>query len=274
MGAGIAQACIQAGLQAVLWGRSEQSLQRGLDGIAKSLGKLHARQKLAREPEHYLGLITTTSDYAAASGADLAIEAVVEDLAVKRRMLEQAESHLPAGALLASTTSALTIGQLAETLRAPESFLGLHFFSPAPLIKGVEVKPGPKTSPRSLEAGCDLVRRLGKEPIMVDRDQPGALVNRINYPSLLEAMALVESGAATVEELDRAVRLCLGRKLGIFEAGDLVGIDVTYAALLNMYEQTGNPRWRPPEIMRRKVEQGQLGRKTGAGWYRYDNEEG
>lgn len=273
MGSGIAQVCAQVGLRVVLCGRSELSLQQGLDSIAWSLGKLRARHALEHEPDHYLGLIKTTGDYAAASDADIAMEAVVEDKAIKLKVLGEVETFLKDGALLASTTSAIPISRLAQRLARPQDFFGLHFFSPVPMIKGVEVIQGKHTSLETFDAGADLVRRLGKEPISVTRDQPGFLINRINYPSLLEAMHLVESGAATVEEIDKGMRLCLGRKRGIFETSDMVGIDVTYAALSNMYQNTEDPRWRPPAIMRGKVEQGHWGRKTGRGWYGYDDDE-
>jgi 3-hydroxybutyryl-CoA dehydrogenase len=131
---------------------------------------------------------------------------------------------------------------------------------------------GMATSDETFAAGQAFVHQLGKEPIPVHRDVPGFLVNRINLPSSIEAMRLVEQGVGTVEDIDRGVKLALGRRMGIFETGDMVGLDVTFGALLALYEETRDPRWYPPMILRRKVVAGQLGRKSGIGWYRYDAE--
>ena len=132
----------------------------------------------------------------------------------------------------------------------------------------VEVIKGISTTNTTVEIGRDFVKKIGKEPIMVNRDVAGFVINRINFPSAIEAIRLVEQGVATVEDIDKGLRLGLGRKMGIFETGDMVGLDVTYGALMAMYKETGNPRWYPPLLLRRKVKAGHLGRKTGQGWYR------
>ena len=126
------------------------------------------------------------------------------------------------------------------------------------------------TSDEAFAAGKDFVLGLGKEPIMVNRDVAGFVINRINYPAIMEAMRLVEDGIATVEDIDKGLRLASGRKMGIFETSDLVGLDVTHGALLAMHQETGEERWFPPMILRRKVKAGQLGRKAGRGWYQYN----
>ncbi len=118
--------------------------------------------------------------------------------------------------------------------------------------------------------GEQFVRKLGKEPILVNKDIEGFILNRINLPSVIEAIKLVEEGVATVEDIDKGLRLAFGRKIGVFETSDLVGLDVTYSVLMSMYRQTGDPRWFPPLLMRRKVKAGELGRKTGKGWYQYN----
>jgi len=125
---------------------------------------------------------------------------------------------------------------------------------------------------RPLKRAGPLSNSIGKEPIMVNRDIPGFVVNRINFPSTIEAMNLVERGAATVEDIDKGLRLGAGRKMGIFETGDMVGLDVTYGAMMAMYNETGDPRWYPPLLLRRKVKAGHLGRKTGKGWYKYNSD--
>jgi 3-hydroxybutyryl-CoA dehydrogenase len=123
-----------------------------------------------------------------------------------------------------------------------------------------------------MHVGQDFVNQIGKEPIMVNRDVAGFVINRINLPSAIEAMRLVEQGVASVEDIDKGLRLASGRRMGIFETGDMVGLDVTYGALMAMYEETGDPRWYPPLMLRRKVKAGHLGRKTGKGWYDYTAE--
>jgi 3-hydroxybutyryl-CoA dehydrogenase len=148
--------------------------------------------------------------------------------------------------------------------------LGIHFFSPVPMMPAVEVVQGMATSEETVQAGRRFAVKIGKEPIMVNRDVAGFVVNRINFPSAIEAMNLVEAGVATVEDIDKGLRLATGRKMGIFETGDMVGLDVTYGALMAIYQETGEARFYPPLLLRRKVKAGHLGRKTGKGWYTYD----
>ena len=170
---------------------------------------------------------------------------------------------------MASNTSAIPITDLAGFVPGPERFLGLHFFSPVPMMAAVEVVRGMMTSDDAFERGRAFVEAIGKTPIMVRRDVAGFLINRINFPSTMEAMRLVEAGVATVQDVDTGLKLASGRRMGIFETGDMVGLDVTYGALMAMYRETGEERWYPPLLLRRKVKAGHLGRKTGRGWYLY-----
>ncbi|MBW2535868.1 MAG: 3-hydroxyacyl-CoA dehydrogenase family protein, partial [Deltaproteobacteria bacterium] len=191
---------------------------------------------------------------------------------IKRKVLAELDALAPDQALIATNTSAIPITELAAATRRADRVLGLHFFSPVPLMQAVEVVRGIATSDETFAAGQAFVHRLGKEPIPVHRDVPGFLLNRLNLPSSVEAMRLVEQGVGTPEDIDRGVRLAFGRKMGIFETGDMVGLDVTHGALMALYEETRDPRWYPPEILRRKVKAGHLGKKTGRGWYRYDDQ--
>ena len=173
---------------------------------------------------------------------------------------------------MASNTSSIPISEIAVATKKPGRVLGLHFFSPVPMMQAVEVIRGHSTSGETMIKGREFVIRIGKEPIMVNRDVAGFVINRINFPSSMEAMRLVEEGITTVEDIDKGLRLASGRRMGIFETSDMVGLDVTYGALMSMYKETGDPRWFPPMILRRKVKSGELGRKTGKGWYEYDKE--
>jgi 3-hydroxybutyryl-CoA dehydrogenase len=180
------------------------------------------------------------------------------------------DSIAPPPTILASNTSSIPITELASVTRSPERVLGLHFFSPVPLNQAVEVVKGMNTSEEVFQKGKDFVSQLGKEPILVQRDVEGFVLNRINLPSVIEAIRLVEEGIATVEDIDKGLKLAYGRMMGIFETSDMVGLDVTYGALMSMYRQTGDPRWFPPLLMRRMVKAGLLGKKTGRGWYQYN----
>ncbi len=270
MGSGIGQVCAQAGLEVVLCDVDQAALERAREGIAWSAGKLIEKGKVAGTLEEVMGRIATTTDPAAAAEADLVMEVVFEDLEVKRQVYARLDPLISEQALVASNTSAIPITELASSLSRPERFLGLHFFSPVPMMRAVEVIRGMHTSDQAFAQGREFALAIGKEPIMVNRDVAGFVINRINFPSTMEAMRLVEEGVASVEDIDKGLRLASGRKMGIFETGDMVGLDVTYGALMAMFQETGDPRWYPPLLLRRKVKAGHLGRKTGKGWYEYD----
>jgi len=273
MGSGIAQVCAQAGLQVCLYDISQEALDKGLKGITWSVGKFIEKGRLKEDLETIMGRIRTSSELGAAAEADLIIEAVFERLDLKQDVFRQIDEVARPEALIASNTSAISITELAAVTNRPEQVLGLHFFSPVPMMQAVEVIKGLATSDKTAEIGRAFVLAIGKEPIMVNRDVAGFVINRINYPSTIEAMRLVEAGVATVEDIDKGLRLASGRRMGIFETGDMVGLDVTYGAMMAMYQDTGDPRWHPPLLLRRKVKAGHLGRKTGKGWYEY-NEDG
>jgi len=270
MGGGIAQVCAQAGVQVLLHDVSEQALARALKNIDWSVGKFVEKGQLKENRETILQRITTADRLPEKADVGLAIEAAFEDLAIKQSIFKQLDEVCSPETLIASNTSAIPITELAAVTQRPDKVLGLHFFSPVPMMQAVEVIKGIGTSEQTAAAGKAFVTRIGKEPIMVRRDVAGFVINRINFPSTIEAMRLVEEGVATVEDIDKGLRLASGRKMGIFETGDMVGLDVTYGALMAIYRETGDPRFYPPLLLRRKVRAGQLGRKTGKGWYEYD----
>ena len=270
MGSGIAQVCAQAGIKVFLNDDSQEALDKAIQNIEWSLSKFIEKGKLAENKETIIDRITPIKDLGPAKDIDLAIEAVYEQLELKQRIFEELDQNCGSNTLLASNTSAIPISDLAAVTHRAAKVLGLHFLSPVPMMQVVEVIKGISTTEETARIGHAFVRKIGKEPIMVNRDVPGFVINRINFPSSIEAMRLVEQGVATVEDVDKGLKLGLGRKMGIFETGDMVGLDVTYGALMAMYKETGNPRWYPPLLLRRKVKAGQLGRKTGKGWYEYD----
>jgi 3-hydroxybutyryl-CoA dehydrogenase len=272
MGSGIAQVCAQRGLEVVLYDIDGEALKRALKSIEWSVGKFIEKGELKEEKGIIMGRIKTASDFSEAGTCGLLIEAVFENQDLKKEIFEKMDSLSSPEALIASNTSSIPITELAVATKRPERVLGLHFFSPVPMMQAVEVIRGQSTSEKTMVQGKQFVIRIGKEPIMVNRDVAGFVINRINFPSTMEAMRLVEEGVTTVEDIDKGLKLASGRKMGIFETGDMVGLDVTYGALMSMYRETGDPRWFPPMILRRKVKSGELGRKTGKGWYEYDTE--
>lgn len=273
MGSGIAQVCAQAGLSVVLNDVSEDALEKALKNIDWSVGKLVEKGKLSETKDVIMSRIVTSCDYAKGREVDLAIEAIYENMELKQEIFKKLDQICIPKTLLASNTSSIPITELAAVTGRPEQVLGIHFFSPVPMMQAVEVIKGVSTSDETAQAGKNFVIKIGKEPIMVNRDVAGFVINRINFPSTIEAMNLVEQGVATVEDIDKGLRLASGRKMGIFETGDMVGLDITYGAMMSMYRETGDPRFYPPLLLRRKVKAGHLGRKTGRGWYQY-NEDG
>ena len=270
MGSGIAQVCAQAGIQVALHDVSKDALDKALKGIDWSVGKFVEKGKLTEDRESIINRIKPIADLSATTKVDLAIEAVFENIELKRDIFQKLDRICPPETLIASNTSAIPITELAAVTKRPEKVLGLHFFSPVPMMPAVEVIKGAATLDETAAAGKAFVLQVGKEPIMVNRDVAGFVINRINFPSAIEAMNLVEQGVASVEDIDKGLRLASGRRMGIFETGDMVGLDVTYGAMKAMYEETGDPRWYPPLLLRRKVKAGHLGRKAGKGWYEYD----
>ncbi|MEW6377027.1 MAG: 3-hydroxyacyl-CoA dehydrogenase family protein [Thermodesulfobacteriota bacterium] len=273
MGSGIAQVCAQAGIQVFMNDVSQEILDRGLKNITWSVGKFIEKGKLKEDLKTIIGRIRTVTDLKNAAQVDLLIEAVFEKLDLKHEIFKKLEEVSRPEALIASNTSAIPITELATVTKRPERVLGLHFFSPVPMMEVVEVIKGVRTSEETMQAGVDFVRSIGKEPIRVERDVPGFLLNRINLVGYVEAIRLVEEGIGSVPEIDKGVRLAFGRRMGPLETGDLVGLDVSYGALMAIYEESKDMRFYPPQLLRRKIKAGDLGRKTGKGWYEY-NEDG
>ena len=272
MGGGIAQVCAQAGVEVIVYDIDKEALGSALKNIEWSVNKFVEKGKVKEDKATIMGRIKTVSDFSEAGSVDLLVEAVFENLELKREIFRKMDEAADPEALIASNTSAISITELASVTDRPDKVLGLHFFSPVPMMQAVEVINGLATTDETAIRGKDFVLQIGKEPIMVNKDVAGFVINRINFPSTMEAMRLVEQGIASVEDIDKGLRLASGRKMGIFETGDMVGLDVTYGAMMAMYQETGDPQWYPPMILRRKVTAGQLGRKTGKGWYEYNGD--
>lgn len=273
MGSGIAQVCAQSGMNVILNDISQEAIEKGLDNIAWSVSKFIEKGKITEDKDTVLNRISTADDFSRAADADLAMEVVFEKIELKQEIFKKLDKHCKSDAIIASNTSAIPITELASITKRPEKVLGIHFFSPVPMMPVAEVIRGISTTEETISSGIEFVKSIGKEPIRVENDVPGFLLNRINFPSTIEAIHLVEQGVGTVEDIDKGMRLAFGRRMGPFETGDMVGLDVTYGALMACYEEAKDPRFYPPQLLRRKVKAGHLGRKTGKGWYEY-NEDG
>jgi len=274
MGGGIAQVAAAAGYRVTLRDVSQQTLDKAMSNIAWSLGKFVEKGQFAAEArESALGRLSPTLALDAAAEADFAVEAVFEDKALKQEVFRELDRLCPPRAILASNTSAIPITELARVTERPDRVVGAHFFSPVPLMPLCELVRGLETSDETLAAAKAFVESLGKETITVKRDVAGFALNRINLPSTVEAIRLVEAGVVTPEEVDKGMRLGMGRRMGPFETMDMTGLDVTLGAMLAIYEETQDPRFWPPDLLRRKVSAGRLGRKTGRGWFVYETSE-
>ncbi len=270
MGHGIAQVCAQAGFEVRLFDVAEAPLEKGLAGIRGMLDKAVAKGKAdaAEADAAFARLRGTTSLEEACAGCDLVIEAVPEKLALKREVFAAVERAAGPEALLATNTSSLSVGAIAEALERPERFLGLHFFNPVPLMALLEIVTGSRTDAATTAVAQALGRRLGKEPIVV-RDAPGFASSRLGLALGLEAIRMVEQGVASPADIDKAMELGYRHPMGPLRLTDLVGLDVRLGIAEYLAGELG-PRFEPPQLLRDKVAAGELGRKSGQGFYRWD----
>jgi len=269
MGSGIAQVAAQAGYEVVLRDVDQAALTRGLDGIRRSQDRMVAKGKLS-EPDaaESLARISTTTDLAeAASDVGLVVEAVFESIDVKREVFVQLDQVCGDDTVLATNTSAIPITAIAAVTGRPESVVGTHFFSPVPMMRLCELVRGFKTTDATLAAARRFAESIGKTCIVVNRDVAGFVTTRLIVALSMEAARLVESGVVSAEDLDVACRLGFGHAMGPLETADLTGIDIMVNAARNIYADTQDEKFYPPESLARMVAAGDLGRKSGRGFY-------
>lgn len=269
MGSGIAQVFAQSGYQVILLERDLEALARPQKIIRRSLDKLEQKDRLGgQSADEVYARISWETEYAKAKESCLAIEAVFEDLEVKRGALLEVEKHLDSKAVIGSNTSSISITELAQNLEHPERFLGVHFMNPVPLMKLVEVIQGQKTSDEAMKTVLDVCGRLQKTAVEV-QDYPGFIANRILMPMINEAVFSLMEGVASVEAIDTVMKLGMNHPMGPLKLADLIGLDVCLSIMRVLHEGLGD-KYRPCPLLCRKVAAGELGRKTGQGFYSYD----
>jgi 3-hydroxybutyryl-CoA dehydrogenase len=270
MGSGIAQVAAQAGWDVTLRDVGDDALARATGAIGASYDRFVAKDRMTRaDADAALARIATTTDLEAAAGADVVVEAVFERLDVKVEVFSALDRICKPDAVLATNTSALPITQLAAVTQRPESVVGTHFFSPVPMMKLCELVRGRKTSDETLAKARAFAEGVGKTCVVVNRDVAGFITTRLIAALAIEAATLVESGVATAEDVDTACKLGFGHAMGPLATLDLTGIDVMVHAAQNIYDDTKDAKFAPPESLLRMVRSGDLGRKTGQGFYSY-----
>ncbi|MFI1968843.1 3-hydroxybutyryl-CoA dehydrogenase [Streptomyces cinnamoneus] len=270
MGSGIAQVSAQAGWDVVLRDVTDEALKRGTDGIKASYDKFVAKGKLeAGAAEAALGRITATTDLDAVADADIVVEAVFEDVDVKREIFRTLDGLVGDETVLASNTSAIPITKIAAATKRPERVVGAHFFSPVPMMQLCELVRGHKTSDETLARAREFAEGVGKTCIVVNRDVAGFVTTRLISALVVEAAKLYESGVASAEDIDVACKLGFGHAMGPLATADLTGVDILLHATGNIYTECQDEKFAPPELMRRMVDAGDLGRKSGQGFYQY-----
>jgi 3-hydroxybutyryl-CoA dehydrogenase len=269
MGAGIAQMAAAAGARTLLYDPDPAARERGLARIADGLARLEAKGRLDGDVASVLARVEAVADIAALAPCGFAIEAAPERLELKLSLLGDVAAAVAAECVIATNTSSLSVTEIAAGIPGPERVVGLHFFNPAPVMRLAEVVAGEVSSPEAIAVARAVGEAMGKRVIDA-ADIAGFLVNRVNRPFFLESLRILQEGLATVEQIDRVMRMGGGFRMGPFELMDLIGIETNHAVAEGFLRQTyGEPRYRPSPLAARMVAAGRLGRKTGRGWYAY-----
>ena len=269
MGSGIAELVASAGKSAILLDIEKSIAQEAVGKMEKNLQRMARRGKIEKEQVALiLSRIRPTEQYDDFSGVDIVIEAANEDMELKKAIFARIEENTPQDVIIASNTSTLSVTELAMSTSRPERVVGIHFFNPATIMKLVEVINTAKTSPATLEQAMEFAKSLNKYPVET-KDRAGFVVNRILLPMINEAIFVFDEGVATAAEIDNAMKLGANHPIGPLALADLLGLDITLSVLEVLYAEYGDPKFRPAPLLREMVRSGNLGRKTGKGFFEY-----
>ena len=270
MGNGIAHVCAQCGHDVTLIDVSAEALERAMAVIEKNLGRLVKKERITEDDKAAtLGRITTSETLDAAAGVDLAIEAVFESFEVKKSIFEKLDQVCGPDAILASNTSSISITKIAACTNRPHKVIGMHFMNPVPIMKLVEVVTGQATDPAVLETIMEMAKGLGKAPVAVE-DYPGFISNRVLMPMINEAVYCLMEGVADRDAIDTVMKLGMAHPMGPLTLADFIGLDICLDIMEVLYEGFADSKYRPCPLLRRMVDAGHLGRKSGKGFYDYD----
>jgi len=273
MGSGIAQVAAQAGYNVILNDVAEEFVNKGMDNISKNLDRQVKKEKITIDVKKaIIDRVTPSASLEDGKDVDFVLEAIFEDFEAKKSLFEKLDNICKPETIFASNTSSISITRLAAAVKRPEKFIGMHFFNPAPVMKLVEIIHGLKTSEETIAITEQIAAGMGKTSVRV-KDVPGFLVNRINNAMRNEAKNCLLEGVATIEDIDAALKLGLRLPLGPFEMEDFVGLDVALSVSKTLYDGYKDVKWRPNRTLEQLAVSGDLGRKTGKGWYDYTSGE-
>jgi 3-hydroxybutyryl-CoA dehydrogenase len=271
MGNGIAQMAAQIGCEVVLRDIKDEYVERGMKSIDRFLSKSVEKGKIeAAQKDAILGRIKGTTEMSDLKDVDFVIEAVIENLDLKKSVFKELDEICAPHVILASNTSSMSLTEIAAATNRPEKVCGMHFFNPVPIMKLVEIIRGYATNDETIDITTELAKKMGKITVEVKKDSPGFVVNRIMIPHMLEAIKIVEEGIASIEDVDIAVKAGLNYPMGPFELMDLTGIDICYFVSEYFYKELNKEsKWVSPNLLKTMIRANKLGRKTGGGWYDY-----